>query len=182
MRSWRLPASRTSRGLHPRLTTLQTPAAGDENTFADGELETLLHDADACLAKMKDRLDAEGDTILHEHATDAKLQVSRAYVAPALALLSGRFIFRSGKPNPSAAAKSCGQSTAKPKLVTDWMAELVKLDAALAREEALAAQQEALRRRAARAGRRAASRRRLQPRTAPSGPERTAAFASPSLG
>ena len=160
MRSWRLPASRTSRGLHPRLTTLQKPAAGDENTFADGELEILLHDADACLAKMKDRLDAEGNAILHEHATDAKMEVSRAYVAAALALLSGRFTFRSGKPNPSAAARSCGQPTSRPSMVTDWMAKLVKLDAALAREEALAAQQEALaaRRRSTRSRSRGSSR------------------------
>ena len=116
------------------------PAIGSENTFAAGELDALLHDADACLASMKGKLDVSGKPILDERATDSNHDASRRFVAAALALLCGRFIFKGGKPNASAAAKNCGRPTAKPKAVTDWMAKLQRLEAVLDHKDALDAQ------------------------------------------
>ena len=72
---------------HPRLTALQAPTTGAENTFADGEKEALLQDADVCLAKMKGKLDVVGDVIVDEHMSESNVDTARKYIAAALALL-----------------------------------------------------------------------------------------------
>ena len=129
-------AAASSTQARPHLTALQVAAVGSENTLNNGELQTLLQDARVCLAKMKGKCDVTGKLILDERATDTKLEVSRAYVAAALALLCGRFMKKNGKPNPSVAAEACGRRTKNPLLVTDWQDKLERLEAVLAHEDA----------------------------------------------
>ena len=54
-----------------------------------------------------------------------------AWVAAALALMTGRFRKRNGKPNASAAAAAFGKTLTRPSAVTDWEAKLKLLECAL---------------------------------------------------
>ena len=108
----------TSVGAAPRLDLI--------NVLTDDEQTQLSRDAVACFELMKTHSDASGAPILGAHA-----KFEPIWVAAALALLTGRFRKKNGKPNPSAAAAAFGKALSRPSAVTEWVAKLEVLDRAL---------------------------------------------------
>ena len=102
----------------------------DASSLGEDEKAELLTDAVACETKMKGMLDVDGELILNKHAV-----CEPAYIAAAIAIMSGRFAKKNGTPNPTAAAAACGGRTVRGKRdVIHWVAKLERLEAVLEQE------------------------------------------------
>ena len=100
-------------------------------TLTEKEKAALLADAGKCVEMMRGQLDIDGKVILDARAAHSTLE----HVAAALALRAGRFRFKSGKLNPSAAAKAFGKPTSRPGAITQWLAKLERLDEKLIHDQ-----------------------------------------------
>ena len=85
--------------------TASTPNAA----LTDDVQAQFLADAAFCIRQMKQQVTPNHEAIIGH----VKSRVEVAYVAAALALLTGRFLKKNGKPNPTAAADAFGKPALK---------------------------------------------------------------------